>query len=43
MRQLFCCTIILALLFTAGNAQTPEQTKPQTIAECLDFVQQYSE
>jgi thiol-disulfide isomerase/thioredoxin len=42
MRQLFCCIIIFTLLFTTSNAQTSEQTEPQTIAECLDFVQQYS-
>ena len=41
MRTLFSFIMAFALLLTVSQAQTPQQTEPQTVAECLAAVQQY--
>ena len=42
MRKLFSFALLFGWLLTASQAQTPQQPEPQTIADCLQAVQQYA-
>jgi thiol-disulfide isomerase/thioredoxin len=42
MRKLFSFALVFGWLLTVSQAQTPRQPEPQTIADCLQAVQQYA-